>query len=44
MDGGQHPVPLTEQTVKNQQGEGRLGRVGIDDDVTESAEVLKRQS
>lgn len=41
MDGGEHPVPLTQQAVEHQQGQGWLCRVSIYDDVTESTEILE---
>lgn len=40
MDGGEHPVALTQQAVKHQQGEGWLCRAGVYHNVTESTEVL----
>lgn len=41
VNGGQDPVALAQQAVEHQQGQGRLRRVGVDDDVTEGAEVLE---
>lgn len=41
VNGGQDPVALAQQAVEHQQGQGRLRRVGVDDDVTQSAEVLE---
>lgn len=40
MDGGEHPIALTQQAVEHQQGQGWLSRVGVYDDVAESTEVL----
>lgn len=40
MDCGQNPIALAQQAVENQQGQRRLFRVGVDDNVTESTEVL----
>lgn len=41
VNGGQDPVALAQQAVEHQQGQRWLRRVGIDDDVTERAEVLE---
>lgn len=43
VDGGEHPEVLREQAVEHQQGQRRLRRVGVDDDVTEGAVVLMRR-
>ena len=40
VDGGEHPVALTQQAMENQQGQGWLCRVGIYNDVTESTKIL----
>lgn len=40
VDSGENPIVLTQQAVENQQCEGRLRRVCIYDDVTESTQVL----
>lgn len=40
MDGGEHAVALAQQAVQHQQRQGRLCRVGVDDDVAQSPEVL----
>lgn len=40
MDGGEHLIALTQQTVEHQQGQRSLCRVGIYDNVTESTMVL----
>lgn len=44
MDSGEHPVALTQQAMKDQQGQGWLCRVGVYDNVTESTEVLVAQT
>jgi len=41
VDGGEHAVALAQQPVEHQQRERRLGRVGVDDDVAEGAQVLR---
>lgn len=43
VDGGEHPILLTQQAMEHQQGQGWLCRVGIYDDVTESTKVLDRE-
>lgn len=40
VDSGEHPIALTQHAVEHQQGQGRLGRVGVNDDVAESTEIL----
>lgn len=40
MDGGEHPIALRQQAMEHQQGQGRLCRVGVYNDVAESTEVL----
>lgn len=41
VNGGQDPVALAQQAVEHQQRQGRLRRVGVDDDVTKGAQVLE---
>lgn len=41
VNGRQHPVALAQQAVEHQQRQGRLRRVGVDDDVTEGAQILQ---
>lgn len=44
VHGGQDPVVVTEQLVQHKQGEGRGGRVCIDDDVFQRPVILGEQT
>lgn len=41
VHGGQHPIPLAQQTVKNQQRQGRIGGVRVNYDVPQRTQILQ---